>query len=112
MDFNEKTWLEIKQLISESDMIKSFQYETWIRPIERVCFKEKILYVWAPSPVAVKAIQNNYTEIIKDYAGRVTNKVYEIHVLDPNENLPASDAPALHHNPANDLYKESNLNPK
>ncbi|MBQ2967481.1 MAG: chromosomal replication initiator protein DnaA [Clostridia bacterium] len=112
MDFNDKTWSEIKQQISESDIIKSFQYETWIRPIERVCFKDKILYIWAPSPVAVKAIQNNYTEIIRDYASRVTNKLYEIHVLDPNENLPASDAPALHQNPANNLYKESNLNPK
>lgn len=112
MDFSQKKWEEICEMIQCSDMLQPFQYDTWIAPIERVYFREKTLYIWAPSPIAVKAIENSYVGIIKEYVYKATKKDYEICVLSPTEEMPASEG-ALPHKEQNLIEeKDYNLNPK
>ncbi len=111
MDFNQKKWEDICERIRLSNMLQPFQYDTWIAPIERVHFKEKILYIWAPSPIAVKAIENSYLHIIKEFVFKETKKEYEIKVLAPGEEMPASENTISLKND-NTAAKDYNLNPK
>lgn len=112
MDFSQKKWEEICEMIQCSDMLQPFQYDTWIAPIERVYFREKTLYIWAPSPIAVKAIENSYVSIIKEYVYKATKKDYEIRVLAPTEEMPASEGAAPQKEQNQIEEKNYNLNPK
>lgn len=69
-------------------MVEKFQFDTWIDPISRVSFREDTLYVWAPSPVTVRVLENNYTAIIKEATFKVMKKEYDVVILDPSDEIP------------------------
>ncbi|MBR4030789.1 MAG: chromosomal replication initiator protein DnaA [Clostridia bacterium] len=88
MEIAMKKWEDICAVIISSEMVEKFQFDTWIDPISRVSFREDTLYVWAPSPVTVRVLENNYTAIIKEATFKVMKKEYDVVILDPSDEIP------------------------
>ncbi len=103
MEIAMKKWEDICNLIVTSEMVEKFQFDTWIDPISRVQFKEDTLYVWAPSPVTVRVLENNYTAIIKEATFRILKKEYDVVILAPSDEIPATKG---------DMPKSKELEPR
>lgn len=113
MEYDQKKWEDITEMIRLSNILQSFQFDTWIATIERVHFKEKTLFIWAPSPIAVKILNKQYLDIIKEYVYKATKKEYEICILEPNAEMPAADGVSSEKKAVQPAQvQDSNLNPK
>ena len=112
MEISLKKWEDICNTILLSESIEKFQFDTWIDPVSRVLFKGNTLYIWAPSPLAVRPLEKNYISIIKEAVFSVMNKEYDIVILDPNDDVPAHEGKKPQEEkkliPKKDFY----LNPK
>lgn len=111
MDMTNQRLEDIKSAILLSEKVEKFQYDTWIDPIERIQFRGSALYVWAPSPLAVHAIEKNYLDVIEDAAFQIMNREYEVIILSPGDEIPVNGmipAKRAETEPKKDFY----LNPK
>lgn len=112
MDVTEQRWKEICEAILVSESIEEFQFNTWIDPISRVEFHNDTLFIWAPSPIAIKNLEKNYAAIIKEAVFRVMNREYNIVVLDPRVAVAPKDGKKPDSEKSLEPKKDYYLNPK
>ncbi|MBO5453005.1 MAG: chromosomal replication initiator protein DnaA [Clostridia bacterium] len=91
MDNHEALWSEVCERIKNSGLIPQVLFDTWIKPIYKVKFGERILYLWTPNTLVKNSISERYVSLISDAANRVTKNVYKLCVLLPEETAPSED---------------------
>jgi len=91
MENHEAMWSEVCERIKNSGLIPPVIFDTWIKPIYKVKFGERILYLWTPNTLVKNSISERYVSLITDAAYRVTKNTYKLCVLLYEETAPSED---------------------
>ncbi len=91
MENHDALWNQVCDTIKNSGLIPQILFDTWIKPIYKVKFGERILFLWTPNSLVKNSISERYVSLISDAANRVTKNVYKLCVLLPDEVAPSED---------------------